>query len=105
MLGQDMTPLYLQPQSYSLSDTMGTARTSQVVEVIPKLIEAGYGDRILLSQDVCIKVHLKRYGGNGYAFIFERVLPVLRNRGVTEEQINKLMVDNPRRILTFVEPQ
>ena len=106
LLGTDVTPLYLQPSSYSQADTtMGVARTSQVVEAIPKLIEEGYGDRILLSQDVCNKTHLKRYGGNGYSFILERVLPTLRRRGVTEEQINGLIVDNPRRILTFVEPR
>ena len=104
MLGMDVTPLYLQPNGYSQADTTGVARTSQVVEAIPKLIEEGYGDRILLSQDVCNKTHLKRYGGNGYSFILERVLPTLRRKGVPEEQIKGLIVDNPRRVLTFVEP-
>jgi phosphotriesterase-related protein len=104
MLGMDVTPLFLRPPGYSQSDTNGVARTSQVVEAIPKLIEEGYGDRILLSQDVCAKTHLKRYGGNGYAFIMERVLPTLRRKGLPEEQINGLVVDNPGRILAFAEP-
>ena len=38
-----------------------------VAEAIPQLIEAGYEDRILLSQDVCTKIHLKAYGGTGYS--------------------------------------
>ena len=105
MLGMDSTPLFLQPQSHSREDTMSVVRTAHVVEAIPKLIEAGYEDRILLSQDVCAKTQLKRYGGGGYSFIMERVLPTLRARGVPEEQVNKMMVDNPRRVLTFVEPQ
>ena len=84
---------------------MSVARTPHVVEAIPKLIEAGYEDRILLSQDVCSKAQLKRYGGNGYSFIMEHVLPTLRKKDVAEEQIRKLVVDNPRRVLTFVEPQ
>ena len=105
-LGLDVaTPLYLKPQSYSMADTIGMAKTAQVAEAIPKLIEEGYEDRILLSQDVCYKTHLKRYGGNGYSFVLDRVLPTLRRKGVSEEQINSLMVDNPRRILTFAEPR
>lgn len=75
-----------------------------VAEAIPQLIEAGYEDRILLSQDVCMKVHLKAYGGTGYTFILEKFLPFLRTQGVTEEQIHKMMVENPRRVLTFAEP-
>ena len=105
MLGMDMTPLFLEPKSHTRVDTTGIARTSQVVEAIPKLIEQGYEDRILLSQDVCSKTQLKRYGGNGYSFIMEHVLPTLRKKDVAEEQIRKLVVDNPRRVLTFVEPQ
>ena len=105
MLGMDMTPLFLEPKSHTREDTTGMARTSQVVEAIPKLIEQGYEDRILLSQDVCSKTQLKRYGGNGYSFVMEHVLPTLRKKDVAEEQIRKLVVDNPRRVLTFVDPQ
>ena len=104
-LGMDSTSLFLHPKSHSQADTMGVARTPYVVEAIPKLIEAGYEDRILLSQDVCTKMQLKRYGGNGYSFIPERVLPTLRTKGVTEELIKKLMVGNPGRVLTFGEPR
>ena len=81
------------------------ASDAMVAEAIPQLIEAGYEDRILLSQDVCMKMHLKAYGGTGYAFVLEKFLPYLRIMGVTEEQIYKMMVENPRRVLTFVEPQ
>jgi len=76
-----------------------------VAEAIPKLIDAGFEDRIFLSQDVCWKTHLKAYGGTGYTFILERFLPYLRIQGVTEEQINKFMVENPARVLAFAEPR
>jgi phosphotriesterase-related protein len=103
-LGMESTSLFLHPRSHSGDEIMGLARTPQAVEAIPKLIEMGYEDRILLSQDVCTKTQLKRYGGNGYSFILERVLPTLRRKGVTEDQVNSLMVDNPRRVLAFAEP-
>ena len=52
---------------------MTSAGTATVAEAIPKLIEAGYADRVLLSQDVCTKAQLKRYGGTGYSFIHGKV--------------------------------
>jgi phosphotriesterase-related protein len=84
---------------------MTSAGTAAVAEAIPKLIEAGYADRVLLSQDVCTKAQLKRYGGTGYSFIMEKFLPKMRSRGVSEEHIQMMMVENPKRILTFVDPQ
>jgi len=75
-----------------------------VVEAIIQLIEAGYVDRILLSQDVCMKIHLKYYGGTGYSFVQEKFLPELKRQGVTQDQINNIMVDNPKRVLTFSKP-
>jgi phosphotriesterase-related protein len=81
------------------------AGTALVGAAIPKLVEAGYGDRVLLSQDVCTKSQLKHYGGEGYSFILDKFLPLLRTKGVTEEQIHKFMVANPARVLTFVAPK
>ena len=105
VLGMGLTSLYLTPESHAQADLMGLPTTPLVVEAIPRLIEEGYEDRILLSQDVCTKMQLKRFGGNGYSFVLEAILPELKKKGVTEEQSRKLMVDNPARVLTFVEPK
>ena len=78
--------------------------TAKDAHSIPKLIEAGYEDKILLSHDVCWKTHLKKYGGFGYSFIIERFLPYLRQIGVGDTQINKMMIENPKSILPLVEP-
>ena len=104
-LGKDVTSLFLRPAQGDTEVTPSLATTPQVIEAIPNLIEQGYGGRILLSHDVCHKNDLKGYGGNGYSFVLERVLPTLRSKGVTEEQITGLIVDNPRRVLAFAEPQ
>ena len=76
-----------------------------VADTISKLFSAGYGDRILISHDVCTKVQLKKFGGTGYSFIPEVFLPYLRRIGFTEEQLHLIMVENPKRILTFVTPE
>ena len=92
-------------------DTLGVVKTTEigrdhiVATAIPKMIEAGYADRILLSQDVCWKIHLKKYGGAGYTYIQETFLPYIESLGVESSDIHRIMVENPRRLLTFVEPR
>ena len=105
LLGRTGVPLRYAPEGDDLQSFMTSAGTAAVADAIPRLIDAGYADRILLSQDVCTKMQLKKYGGTGYSFILEKFLPEMRSRGVSEEHIQMMMVDNPQRILTFVEPQ
>ena len=70
----------------------------KVYDII-RLIREGFINQILLSHDVCFKDCLVTYGGNGYAHILENLLPILRFKGVTEEQINTLLIENPNRVL------
>ena len=100
---------YLQFDTLGYSEALAGSRLGAlddrgVAQGIVKLIEQGWVDRILLSQDVCTKLQLKKYGGRGYSYIMEFFLPALRQLGVTDAQIRKLMVENPRRILTFAAP-
>ena len=96
---------------YIQFDTLGVVRTTEepardhrVAVAIPQMIDAGYGDRILLSQDVCWKSHLRMYGGSGYTYIQETFLPYLSALGVTDEAQRQIMIENPRRVLTFAAP-
>lgn len=75
------------------------------IRCVLELIEAGYGDRVLLSQDVCLRSHLVVRGGPGYVFVIESFLPQLREAGVSAEQVRQLTVDNPRRALTGEGPE
>lgn len=75
----------------------------QRAERVAELITDGYGDRILLSGDVFLKTHRAAYGGFGYVHVLENVVPILRGLDVDDAAIDRLLVDNPRRILTFAE--
>ncbi|MDB6176308.1 phosphotriesterase-related protein [Paracoccus sp. Z330] len=70
----------------------------QVAVAILGMISAGYGDRILLSHDVFIKMMLTRYGGNGYGFVTKHFLPRLIRHGMDPAFCETLMVTNPRRV-------
>jgi len=72
----------------------------RVVDLLVELLSRGHGDRILLSQDVCHNGQLVTYGGHGYTYLQETFLPRLRAAGVSAAEINRLTIDNPRRILS-----
>jgi len=85
--------------------------TEQRVATIATLVEEGYADRIVLSQDAACyndcfsgdehQALLKQTVPNWhYQHIPDDVLPALRAKGVTEVQITTMMVDNPRRYFT-----
>lgn len=71
---------------------------------IKDLIGRGYLSQILVGQDTVFKDQLRTYGGYGYAHLLENVVPLMRAMGVTADEIEVLLVENPRRFLTFVEP-
>lgn len=64
------------------------------------LIEKGHADQILLSHDVCLRSHLRAYGGGGYDYLLTDFLPRLQASGISAETIRVITVDNPRRALT-----
>lgn len=65
---------------------------------IKKLIDAGYGDHIMLSNDISRRTYFTSYGKFGYTAVLERVVPLLKEYGCSQEDINKLLIDNPARI-------
>lgn len=66
---------------------------------IASLVRAGYLERLLMSQDVFLKMMLTRYGGNGYAYISRHFIPRLYRQGVSSGMVETIMVDNPARVL------
>lgn len=72
------------------------------INEIMALVEEGFLNQILISQDHCFKSRLCRYGGPGYAHILNNVVPLMRQKGITEEQIHTILVENPKRLLSFV---
>lgn len=71
------------------------------IDTIIEMIEAGYLNKLLFGHDVCTKMQLTAYGGKGYVYYHDVVLPWLRSRGVSREQLQTIMVENPRTVLTF----
>ena len=75
---------------------------TQRVKGVVKLIKKGYLDRLLLSQDVCTKVQTVKYGGFGRTHILRDCLPLFKINGISEEEIEAMLVENPKRALQFI---
>ncbi len=84
--------------------------TAQRNATLLALLERGYADRMFLSQDYCstidwfpleVQDYLKANEVPDWSmtFLFEKVIPELRERGMTDEQLDQMMVENPKRWL------
>ena len=74
---------------------------TQRIREVSALVEAGFGDRLLLSQDICYQMMKRSWGGWGYAHILETLAPRFVAAGIDASRLMQLMVDNPRRLLCF----
>ena len=82
--------------------TFAEPNDARRINEIMELISKGYLNQILISTDTWNKTDRCTYGGWGYAHILRDVLPVMRAKGMTDEEIHTIMVDNPKRLLSFV---
>ncbi len=72
----------------------------EVVRVLAGLAERGYLDRLFVSQDMGgVKTRLLAYGGWGYAHTLNHVIPLFRDAGWGNPEVDTLMVANPARVL------
>ena len=84
--------------------------TEQRQATVLALLEKGHADRMFLSQDCCstldyftpeLEEQLKPVAAPNWSmtFLFEQVIPELKERGMSEEQLDQMMVENPKRWL------
>lgn len=66
---------------------------------IVRLVDMGFIDQLFLSMDITRKSNLATYGGIGYRYLFETFIPQLRQKGITEVQLQQMLAENPKRFL------
>lgn len=67
---------------------------------IAALVDKGFAEKLLLSQDVFLKIMLTRYGGFGYGYILKHFLPRLKRHGVGQAAIDRMLIDNPKSVFS-----
>jgi len=77
----------------------GQDRDEYRSDMVVMLRDRGFLSQVTLSMDLCEQQELRQYGGFGYAHLFKSFLPLLRDRGITEDEIDLMLGRNPMRIL------
>ena len=76
------------------------------LELVLDMLDHGYEDSLLLSQDAGW-YHVGEPGGGqirSYADLFREFIPALRSAGAGESLVRKLTVSNPARAFAFGNP-
>lgn len=66
-----------------------------------QLLEDGFEDQLMLSCDITRRSHLKANGGYGYNYLFSDFIPLLKQKGVNDTILDKLLTINPRKFLAY----
>ena len=89
----------------------GYLTTEKRVATVAELCRRGYADRMVLSHDCSCYLDwipgeqpLAQMPNWHYLHISRDVLPMLRDSGVTDDQIDEMLVRTPRRFLTHTGP-
>jgi len=105
LLGLLEQGVWLGLDRYPGGRTPGTPNWEGRTEVVKKLIDAGYGHRIMLSHDHSVPLcqptpemqeDRRQFNPDGYLFITRNVLPRLKELGASDQDIHQIMVNNPR---------
>jgi phosphotriesterase-related protein len=102
------TGVYIGMDRYGLDLYLPIERRNATVTA---LLERGYADRMLLSQDYCATIDwypveaaeqmlaAEVVKGWSMTLVFDEVIPALREAGMADDQLQTMMVENPRRWL------
>ena len=77
-------------------------RDIERIRHIKKLCDLGWEDKITVSMDMgAFKRNFRTFGGPGYAYIPEMLYEYFLFEGVTQDQLDKILIHNPRSILSM----
>jgi phosphotriesterase-related protein len=104
----------IQNGSFCGMDRIGIPRPrddAQRADMVAALVEKGYADRITLSHDASCHLDmlapevLESFGANwNFTHIPIDIVPMLKERGVSDANIQQMTVSNPRKIFEMNQP-
>ena len=75
---------------------------AQRIKFIVQLIDNGYVSKIVLAHDICFKTAITKYGGHGFAHILENIVPRMKEKGINQNEIDQMLIENPKKLLTIL---
>jgi phosphotriesterase-related protein len=86
-------------EDYVEAENFVHPRDTERIAALKRLIDVGYIDSLLLSHDVCLKTYTRTYGGYGYDHIQRTIIPMLHRIGVTDAEVDHMMIQNTARAI------
>lgn len=83
---------------YISFDTIGKNNyllDSKRVEMLKILQDMNLLNKVFLSQDISRKSNMEFMGGIGYSYIFDSFIPMLKEKGITDESLDLMLRKNP----------
>jgi predicted metal-dependent phosphotriesterase family hydrolase len=82
-------------------DGISEASADKHLQLVKSMVQQGYADRVLISQDAGWYHVGEPKGGTfrPYAFVFASFIPLLKGAGISPQQVRSLLIDNPRKAL------
>ena len=68
---------------------------------IYQYVKAGYGDRIVMGTDVWMRNSTRKNGGAGISHLLNFVVPMLLENGLTQKEVDQILIHTPARLLAF----
>ena len=70
---------------------------------IRDLARRGFGDQVIISQDICTRTRMRQWGGHGYGHILRNIWPLMQRLHMPPELFSALVRRTPLRLLTLKE--
>lgn len=80
------------------------APDEQRIDFVVRMVQAGFRAQLALSGDYARKSNFPAYGfpdSPGYQHIIQRVIPLMRHAGLSDDDIHAIFVTNPANFLSF----
>lgn len=94
----------LEAGAYVQFDTVGRHHMnpdSRRAEALVELLRLGWAKQLLLSSDRCFRSDLCAFGGLGYGYVFSKFFDMLRAKGLDDETLDTITIENPQRALAW----
>jgi phosphotriesterase-related protein len=85
---------------FSMSD-MDMLNDAQRLGYVRRMVDEGYGERVLMAQDMFGKHRQVRFGGQGFKHLPENVVPRMPDYGFSADEVEMITKRNPARVATL----
>jgi phosphotriesterase-related protein len=73
----------------------------RAMAAIFQYVKAGLGDKIVLGTDLWMRTQTREHGGPGIALLLNEVVPQLLDVGLSQDEVDQILIRTPARLLAF----